>query len=341
MCARHQHGTRQGARHFAGYVGKTSWRSTRELSVRSAFFFPAGRSKILMEKALGSGPPSCSRPAGKQRTLARPSCWLAKKRHVPMLILNGRMTDKSLRGYLKLEAAIPGFWEYSIAPSMFGAISKADAGRFARIFGADDRVEACRTSNCRPGHRHSHTRAVSDPLLKPLPPELHARQTRPAGLRPRTGRTRAPFRFIQTLHRARRPTIVIAPPGHAPRQTVAGAPERRETPGRHALEARRDHPRRVHLHLMGDTFWWNSASFYQLADAVFVGGSLAPSACAQNFLEPLALGRIPCCGPHLDNFCMGAGTNLPAKPGARLARNITLGLLHIYNREKRRQGRIR
>lgn len=32
-----------------------------------------------------------------------------EERHVPMLILNRRMTDKSLRGYLRLEAAIPDF----------------------------------------------------------------------------------------------------------------------------------------------------------------------------------------------------------------------------------------
>ena len=91
-----------------------------------------------MEKALDQVRP---RVVGLLETELWPGLMLAcEKRHVPMLILNGRMTDKSLRGYLKLEAAIPGFWE-SIAPKHVCAISKADAGRFARIFGGD-RVEA-------------------------------------------------------------------------------------------------------------------------------------------------------------------------------------------------------
>jgi 3-deoxy-D-manno-octulosonic-acid transferase len=34
---------------------------------------------------------------------------------------------------------------------------------------------------------------------------------------------------------------------------------------------------------------------------VFVGGSLAPLG-GQNFMEPLARGRIPVIGPHWDNF---------------------------------------
>ena len=49
-----------------------------------------------------------------------------------------------------------------------------------------------------------------------------------------------------------------------------------------------------------DTFG-ELGQLYRLADAVFVGGSLSPLG-GQNFLEPLALGKRPCCGPHLDNF---------------------------------------
>ena len=68
-----------------------------------------------------------------------------------------------------------------------------------------------------------------------------------------------------------------------------------------------------------DTFG-ELGQLYQLADAVFVGGSLAPLG-GQNFLEPLALGRIPCCGPHLDNFAWtlepsGEAKRTPSKPSA-------------------------
>jgi 3-deoxy-D-manno-octulosonic-acid transferase len=40
---------------------------------------------------------------------------------------------------------------------------------------------------------------------------------------------------------------------------------------------------------------------YECADAVFVGGGLAPLG-GQNFMEPLAAGRIPVIGPSWSNF---------------------------------------
>ena len=173
------------------------------LSVRSAFF-PLDAPK-LMEKALDQVRP---RVVGLLETELWPGLMLAcEKRHVPMLILNGRMTDKSLRGYLKLEAAIPGFWE-SIAPKHVCAISKADAGRFARIFGGD-RVEAVPNIKF---DRATATAipAVSNPLLKLLPPELHARQTvLLASVREQE--EPALLSVIQTLRAHDAPTIVVAP----------------------------------------------------------------------------------------------------------------------------------
>ncbi len=41
-----------------------------------------------------------------------------------------------------------------------------------------------------------------------------------------------------------------------------------------------------------------------------MGGSLAPLG-GQNFLEALALGKIPCCGPHLDNFAWALEASAP------------------------------
>ena len=260
------------------------------LSVRSAFF-PLDAPK-LMEKALDQVRP---RVVGLLETELWPGLMLAcEKRHVPMLILNGRMTDKSLRGYLKLEAAIPGFWE-SIAPKHVCAISKADAGRFARIFGGD-RVEAVPNIKF---DRATATAipAVSDPLLKLLPPELHARQTvLLASVREQE--EPALLSVIQTLRAHDAPTIVVAP-RHMHRvkpwqALLSGA----KLPA--VMRSKQEGTIPAGSIVIWDTFG-ELGQLYQLADAVFVGGSLAPLG-GQNFLEPLALGRIPCCGPHLDNF---------------------------------------
>ena len=66
-----------------------------------------------------------------------------------------------------------------------------------------------------------------------------------------------------------------------------------------------------------DTFG-ELGQLYQLADAVFVGGSLAP------------LGRIPCCGPHLDNFAWALEPSGEAKQDSLEA----LGLLQTGENAK-------
>jgi len=43
------------------------------------------------------------------------------------------------------------------------------------------------------------------------------------------------------------------------------------------------------------------ASLYRMADCVFVGGSLVPSG-GHNILEPAAFGKVPVCGPSMENF---------------------------------------
>ena len=273
-----------------------------------------------MEKALDQVRP---RVVGLLETELWPGLMLAcEKRHVPMLILNGRMTDKSLRGYLKLEAAIPGFWE-SIAPKHVCAISKADAGRFARIFGGD-RVEAV------PNIKFDRATAtpipaVSDPLLKLLPPELHARQTvLLASVREQE--EPALLSVIQTLRAHDAPTIVVAP-RHMHRvkpwqALLSGA----KLPA--VMRSKQEGTIPAGSIVIWDTFG-ELGQLYQLADAVFVGGSLAPLG-GQNFLEPLALGRIPCCGPHLDNFAWALERSGEAKQDSLEA----LGLLQTGENAK-------
>ncbi len=265
--------------------GKHPW-----LSIRAAFF-PLDSPKI-MEKALDQARP---RVVGLLETELWPGLMLAcGKRHVPMLLLNGRMTDKSLRGYLKLDAVAPGFWD-ALSPKHVCAISKADAGRFARLFG-NDKVET--VPNIKFDRATAaDTPAISETLLRLLPPELHARQTvLLASVREQE--EPALLSVIQTLHTHDAPTIVIAP-RHMHRvkpwqALLSGA----KLP--FIMHSKQEKTVPAGAIVIWDTFG-ELGQLYQLADAVFVGGSLAPLG-GQNFLEPLALGRIPCCGPHLDNF---------------------------------------
>jgi len=66
------------------------------------------------------------------------------------------------------------------------------------------------------------------------------------------------------------------------------------------------------------------AALYQLADAVFVGGSLVPAG-GHNLLEPAQWARVPVFGPHVENFAamarafLDAGAALQVPDGAGLA----------------------
>ena len=281
--------TRQGLEILQDMAGnlheKHPW-----LSV-SATFFPLDAPK-LMEKALDQVRP---RVVGLLETELWPGLMLAcEKRRVPMLILNGRMTDKSLRGYLKLDAVIPGFWE-ALSPKHICAISKADAERFARLFG-NDKVEAVPNIKFDRASATA-TAAVSKTLLKLLPPELHARQTALLAS-VREQEEPALLSVIQTLHAHGAPTIIIAP-RHMHRvkpwqALLSGA----KLP--FVMRSKQEKTIPAGAIVIWDTFG-ELGQLYQLADAVFVGGSLAPLG-GQNFLEPLALGRVPCCGPYLSNF---------------------------------------
>ncbi len=60
-----------------------------------------------------------------------PGLLLALKKHnIPVLLLNGRITAKSLKSYLLW----PGLWK-CLGPDHVLAISQEDAGRFGRLFG--------------------------------------------------------------------------------------------------------------------------------------------------------------------------------------------------------------
>ncbi len=230
------------------------------------------------------------------------------RRRVPVLVLNGRLTPKSLRGFRILDRLAPGFWE-AVGPCRAAAVSAADAQRYAALLGAE--------------------RTLVLPNIKfdrALPPvaERTADRDGPANLLPAgTGRVLlASVReqeeavllpAVMRLHAAG--AAVIVAPRHLHR--IAAWKQRLGAAGlpcRLRSSCSAAHPARQGEVLLWDAFGELSA-LYGAADAVFVGGSLAPLG-GQNFLEPLAAGRIPCTGPYLDNFAWALeATDVALEPG--------------------------
>ncbi len=212
------------------------------------------------------------------------------REEVPVLIVNGRLSRKSLAGYL----AFPAFFRQN-APAAVIAVSETDANRYALLFGAGrvsrmhnikfDRFESSQPQEGNDSHPlarllgQTSAFVVFGSFRKPEEHDILA--------------------CLPELHLARPGTTIGLFPRHAGRlNSIARSLDRMGLPW----------IRRSRLNVPatpGDIILWDSfgelGQAYALAQAAFVGGTLRPLG-GQNFLEPLAHGLIPCIGPCWDNF---------------------------------------
>ncbi len=213
----------------------------------------------------------------------------ARDRGVPVMIVNGRMTGRSLRRY----RLWPEVWR-SLRPSRVLAVSRPDAARFARLFGPDivgrmpnikfDRLEPSADApapareigrilpaGC-PLVVFGSVRRQEEPVARRMLGALLAREPGAVvGLFPR--HLHRVERWCRTLDRMRVRWV---------RRSGQSGPV---GPGTVIL-----------WDVVGEL-----AAAYYLARAAFVGGSLAPLG-GQNFLEALVNGVRPVIGPHWENF---------------------------------------
>ncbi len=270
----------------------------------------------ILNRALtdGSGPPPASRvtvgyfpfdqPAIMYRAVAavRPAAMVLleaeiwpgllhalKQTNRRAIIINGRLTDRSLNRYLLW----PSIWSW-IRPERVLAISPADADRFKKLFGPDhievmpnikfDRV-ACST-------------AISDhsnPIKELVPGDLQL--TVLASIR----RQEEPVvaQMMMEIFRKRPQTVIALFPRHLHRiQAWQKRLQQADIPW--LLRSQAQEPARAGSVILWDTFG-ELMSAYQLSTSTFVGGSLAPLG-GQNFLEALICGTRPVIGPSWENF---------------------------------------
>lgn len=263
-------------------------------------YFPLD-SPGLMEKALKQATPDLV-------VLLETELWpglldAAKKASVPVLVLNARMTEKSLAGYGLLRSFF-----LTVAPEEIRAVSEADAGRFCSIFDASDRVAVMNNIKFDRLEEASASHAVSglrfetgfeeDSLLAVLASvreeeeDLLLPTVRELWQRDFDGKRLALAIAPRHMHRLKAWQAKLSAEGIAWRlrsrcSVIAGDRCRDAQSGPLPL-------------MLWDSFG-DLLSLYAMADAVFVGGSLAPLG-GQNFLEPASLGLVPVTGPHIDNF---------------------------------------
>lgn len=288
-------------------------------------FFPLDRPDIMKRAIRQAG------PAGV--VLLETELWpgllvAAAEARVPVFVYNARMTAKSAARYAWLRS----FWK-KYAPGRVLATAEADAGRFAELFGKE-RVELMRNIKFDGAatalrHKSSSEDETALRLGMGLPP------SGPDSLLAAFASVREQEEplLLPVLRRLREEAScahVVVAPRHLSRiphwQAYAkelGVPvalrsalledaARKKGADRQADPALRDNgataarnaeaapatggPRLILWDTFGDLH-----AMYAMADAAFVGGSLAPLG-GQNFLEALEAGLIPCIGPHWDNF---------------------------------------
>ncbi len=217
--------------------------------------------------------------------------YALKRRKCPVFIINGRMTKKSMSGYRRF----PGTCK-TLRPDRILAISREDAKRFENVFGQ----KGIAVMN---NIKFDALRIDLTDKKGGKPPGFE--RWIPAGSRflvlgsIRREEEAKIAQIIQKMHDKRPDVITGIFPRHLERvdhweKTLSGLGLNWHL--RSAIEKPVQD---------GDIILWDVfgelSNAYDAADAVFVGGSLAPLG-GQNFLEPLAYGIVPVIGPSYENF---------------------------------------
>ncbi len=229
-------------------------------------------------------------------------------RGVPVAVVNGRMTPRTLAGYL----LTPDFWR-GLAPARIAAISPDDAQRFGLLFGHDRTsvMPNIKFDRALPQPEASGASAAPDAhglagtvLRKSAPLVVlgSVREEEEAALLP----------VVERICRERPDADIAVAPRHMHRVPAwVNALEQAGLPWE--LRSRRTAPPSGDASAPGTVLVWDVfgelAALYASASAVFVGGSLARLG-GQNFLEPLTHGVVPCVGPSRENFAW-VGDGLP------------------------------
>jgi 3-deoxy-D-manno-octulosonic-acid transferase len=213
----------------------------------------------------------------------------ARKRNCPVLVVNGRMTSRSLARYLGL-----GKFFTALAPDEILAIAGKDADRFAVLWGPDRVTEMQNIKFDRIDDQEviSYVHNPLSSLFKPRTPLVVLGSIREE-------EEQAVRETLLALQKECPRTVTALFPRHMHR--LEGWTKWLEKNGlTWSLRSQLNGPSPFGSVILWDRFG-ELVPAYAMARSVFVGGSMAPLG-GQNFLEPLAQGVIPVIGPFWSNF---------------------------------------
>lgn len=249
-------------------------------------YFPFDKPGIMQRAVIGIKP----RVMVLLETEIWPGLLRSLKRYrCKILIVNGRITEKSLQRYLLW----PSIWP-KIRPDKVLAISRTDARRFSRLFG-DDVVEVMpniKFDRIVPSTSHNENKTTVNAILPDENPFVVLASVRHA-------EAHTVKKIIQQVLHNRPETIIGLFPRHLHRITF-WQNTFSQLGVRYILRSKTESKAPSGTVILWDTFG-ELLPAYQSAVSAFVGGSLAPLG-GQNFLEALISGVIPIIGPWWENF---------------------------------------
>jgi 3-deoxy-D-manno-octulosonic-acid transferase len=253
----------------------------------------------------------------------------ARRENVPVAFVNGRLSARSYRGFLRARSLKTGllanFQKRVLADaSLYLMQSEADAGRLLDLGAPRDRVVV--TGNL----KYDLATPRETDLSRWLVAEMRRAERGPlvvAGSVLAGEETQVLAAFGEIEKQWPAALLVLAP--RKPDRFDAAAAEVQNS-GREVVrrsELPLDATLRSPLALPTSVFLLDSvgelASLYALADAVFVGGSLVPGG-GHNILEPAVVGRPPVFGPSMHNFKDVAARFLESKAALQVVDSAQL-----------------
>jgi len=212
--------------------------------------------------------------------------YTCSKNNIPVLLLNARLSKKSLKRYIKFRALFRKF-----SPKEIYAISEEDAKRYKELFKKDVSL----MNNIKFDRLNTNKNQQVNPIIKDF--LMGKRFVVFGSIRKEEEKD---ILYVTKYLLQLFPYILIGIfPRHMERVNSWKDMLEKEKI-RYALRSEiNDLSNEIQV-ILWDVIGELQMA-YSLADAAFIGGSLKPCG-GQNFLEPLSFGIIPLVGPFTDNF---------------------------------------
>jgi 3-deoxy-D-manno-octulosonic-acid transferase len=257
----------------------------------------------------------------------------AKKRKCPVVLINGRISGKSLSKYLLLKGLFAEVLSYV---DLFCMQSEEHAQRIRKLGAEPDKVKVL--GNLKFDRMVTQIPGIDKSVLKKrlyIPDDLRVI----VGGSTRSGEEQILIRVFKRLKAEQEDLLLLLAPRHLDRMKKVEKmllSQKLHFVRRSQLDGkvRLQNQRVVLLDTMGEL-----ASLYAIADLAFVGGSMVPLG-GHNLLEPAACGVGVIFGPHVDHFKTAAELLIRCGGGIKIKNEEELytRALDLLEDEEKRKG---